>query len=139
LFFVVREQRTASERAGLAGNLRAEIIEVHTAPGEFHFLVRGRPVEGNGSPLTAGPVDRRIILSPSTAKGLVRLLEAALRDYEAAHRPESGPIQSTTDGGWEPGPPGLRSILESVRGEEARRLIHSLDGVGVHYGFEQSF
>jgi len=139
LFFVVREQRTASERAGLAGNLRAEIIQVHTEPGEFHFLVRGRPVEGNGSPLTVGPVDRRIILSPSTAKGLVRLLEAALRDYETAHRPESAPDQSTVEGGREPGQTGRRSILESVRGEEARRLIQSLDGLGVHYGFEQSF
>jgi len=123
----------------LAGNLRADIIQVHPAPGEIHFLVRGRSVEGNGSPPPDGSIDRRIILSPSAAKGLVRLLEAALRDYETAHCPESGPIQSTADGGQESRQVGLRSILESVRGEEARRLIHSLDGLGVHYGFEQSF
>ena len=114
----------------MTGNLRADIIHVHPAPGEIHFLVRGRPVEGNGSLLTDGSVDRRIILRPSAAKGLVRLLEAALRDYETAHGPESGSVQSTADGGQETGPSGLRSILESVRGEEARRLIHALDALG---------
>jgi len=123
----------------LTANLRADIIQVHPAPGEIHFLVRGRPVEGNGSPPPAEPIDRRIILNPSAAKGLARLLEVALRDYEAAHGPASGSVQAVSDGGLEPGPASRRSILESVRGEEARRLIRSLDGLGVHYGFEQSF
>ena len=131
---------TGSRREGRIGwESEGNIIQVHPAPGEIHFLVRGRPVEGSGSPPPAGSIDKRIILSPSVAKGLARLLEEALRDYEAAHGPASGSVQAVSDGGLEPGPASRRSILESVRGEEARRLIRSLDGLGVHYGFEQSF
>ncbi len=81
---------------------------------------------------------RRMVLSPSSAKRLHFLLDAAVRDYEGRYGLSADPQRArgvrrevAVSAGSEPSP--------TVRGEKADRLLRLVRGLDVHYGFEQSF
>jgi len=81
---------------------------------------------------------RRMVLSPSSAKRLHILLDAAVRDYEgryglSADAPRAQGVRRETAAAAEPQP------SPAVRGEKAERLLRLIRGLDVHYGFEQSF
>jgi len=124
----------ALDRDKRMANLKAELIHIYISPaGEFHFLVRGKPPEAAAGGGMALPVDQRIILPPAAAKRLALVMEAAVEDYEAEFgpAPEPGEVRSPAT--------ERRRIIDSVQGDKARLLIDRIDGIGVHYGFEQSF
>ncbi len=118
-------------------NLRAQVIHIQSEPGEIHFLVRGQPPGEDAGP--ADPVDKRIILSPFAAKRLVFLLDAAVGDHEAQYGPMTEEPRKKPGSEPVPEEAGRRGILETVQGEKARRLIRVVEGLGIHYAFEQSF